>query len=151
MLELKSISDMRFNVNGLVGLLNKLTVKKSLAENFVNINSFLPDEVLEKIFFLLPHQDLKVVLRVTWLGITKGVPKNPYLLGSCERCLVAQMEKVSSFNWLQNLSLKLPSNIVCALSKTSGELQLLSRVTLWLSYPFQQWHDLSSHFKKRFF
>ena len=98
MLELKSISDMRFKVNGLVGLLNKLTVKKSLAENFVNINSFLPDEVLEKIFFLLPHQDLKVVLRVTWLGITKGVPKNPYLLGSCERCLVAQMEKVSSFN-----------------------------------------------------
>ena len=95
MLELKSISDMRFKVNGLVGLLKKLTVKK--AENFVNI-SFLPDEVLEKIFILLPHQDLKVVLRVTWLGITKGVPKNPYLLGSCERCLVAQMEKVSSFN-----------------------------------------------------
>ena len=62
MLELESISDMRFKVNGLVGLLNKLTVKKSLAENFVNINSFLPDEVLEKIFFLLPHQDLKVVL-----------------------------------------------------------------------------------------
>ena len=41
--ELKSISDMRFKVNGLVGLLKKLTVKK--AENFVNI-SFLPDEVL---------------------------------------------------------------------------------------------------------
>ena len=45
MLELESISDMRFKVNGLVGLLKKLTVKK--AENFVNI-SFLPDEVLEK-------------------------------------------------------------------------------------------------------
>ena len=95
MLELESISDMRFKVNGLVGKLKKLTVKK--AENFVNI-SFLPDEVLEKIFFLLPHQDLKVVQRVTWLGITKGVPKNPYLLGSCERCLVEQMEKVLSFN-----------------------------------------------------
>ena len=63
--ELKSISDMRFKVNGLVGLLNKLTVKKSL--EFVNINSFLPDEVLEKIFFLLPNQDLKVVLMGTWL------------------------------------------------------------------------------------
>ena len=68
--ELKSISDMRFKVNGLVGLLNKLTVKKSL--EFVNINSFLPDEDLEKIFFLLPHQDLKVVLKGTWLGNTKG-------------------------------------------------------------------------------
>ena len=95
--ELKSISDMRFKVNGLVGLLNKLTVKKSLAEKFVNINSFLPDEVLEKIFFLLPHQDLKVVLRGTWLGNTKGAPKKPYLLGSCESlCLREQMEKVLS-------------------------------------------------------
>jgi len=62
--ELKSIPDMRFKVNGLVELLNKLTVKKSWAGNFVNINSFLPDEVLEKIFFLLPHQDLKVILLV---------------------------------------------------------------------------------------
>ena len=93
--ELKSISDMRFKVNGLVGLLNKLTVKKSL--EFVNINSFLPDEDLEKIFFLLPHQDLKVVLRVTWLGNTKGVPTKPYLLGSCDSlCLREQMEKVLS-------------------------------------------------------
>ena len=97
MLELKSISDMRFKVNGLVGLLNKLTVKKSLAENFVNINSFLPDEVLEKIFFLLPHQDLKVVLRGSWLGNTKGAPTKPYLLGSCDSlCLREQMEKVLS-------------------------------------------------------
>ena len=95
--ELKSISDMRFKVNGLVGLLNKLTVKKSLAEKFVNINSFLPDEVLEKIFFLLPHQDLKVVLRGTWLGNTKGAPTKPYLLGSCDSlCLREQMEKVLS-------------------------------------------------------
>ena len=84
-------------MNGLVGLLNKLTVKKSLAENFVNINSFLPDEVLEKIFFLLPYQDLKVVLRGTWLGNTKGAPTKPYLLGSCDSlCLREQMEKVLS-------------------------------------------------------
>ena len=95
MLELKSISDMRFKVNGLVGLLNKLTVKKSL--EFVNINSFLPDEDLEKIFFLLPNQDLKVVLRGTWLGNTKGAPTKPYLLGSCDSlCLREQMEKVLS-------------------------------------------------------
>ena len=97
MLELESISDMRFKVNGLVELLNKLTVKKSWAGNFVNINSFLPDEVLEKIFFLLPHQDLKVVLRGTWLGNTKGAPTKPYLLGSCDSlCLREQMEKVLS-------------------------------------------------------
>ena len=92
MLELKSISDMRFKVNGLVGLLNKLTVKKSL--EFVNINSFLPDEDLEKIFFLLPHQDLKVVLRGTWLGNTKGAPTKPYLLGSCDSlCSVNKWKK----------------------------------------------------------
>ena len=92
--ELKSISDMRFKVNGLVGLLNKLTVKKSLAEKFVNINSFLPDEDLEKIFFLLPNQDLKVVLRGTWLGNTKGAPTKPYLLGSCDSlCSVNKWKK----------------------------------------------------------
>ena len=92
MRELKSISDMRFKVNGLVGLLNKLTVKKSL--EFVNINSFLPDEDLEKIFFLLPHQDLKVVLKGTWLGNTKGVPTKPYLLGSCDSlCSVNKWKK----------------------------------------------------------
>ena len=47
-------------VDGLVGLVNKLLDKKSYGGEVANINRMLPVEILEKIFLLLPHRDLKV-------------------------------------------------------------------------------------------
>ena len=46
-------------VNGLVGLVCKLLEKKSSGGGLGSINN-LPVEILEKIFLLLPHRDLKV-------------------------------------------------------------------------------------------
>ena len=48
-------------VNGLVGLVNKLLEKKRSGGGLGSINN-LPVEILEKIFFLLPHRNLKVGL-----------------------------------------------------------------------------------------
>ena len=47
-------------VSGLVGLVNKLLGKKSYGGEVAHINRMLPVEILEKIFRLLPHRDLKV-------------------------------------------------------------------------------------------
>ena len=47
-------------MSGLVGLVNKLLDKKRYGGEVGLINRLLPAEILEKIFLLLPHRDLKV-------------------------------------------------------------------------------------------